>query len=53
MLAVDWGEATKIAAVGFGMVISILGILAVAIWIVGMALRKSTSKGKEESSQPK
>jgi len=43
-MAIDWGEAVQIGLVGFGVVFLVLVILAVAIWISGLVLRKIESK---------
>ena len=53
MIAVDWGEALRVAGVGFGMVIGILAVLGIAVWITGILLHKIGSKSEEESSQQK
>ena len=46
-MPVDWGLAGQIGGLGFGLVFIVLIVLAVAIWLVGMVLRKiSTDKGE-------
>jgi Na+-transporting methylmalonyl-CoA/oxaloacetate decarboxylase gamma subunit len=39
-MAIDWGEAVRIGLMGFGMVFLVLVILAVAIWLSGLVLRR-------------
>ena len=53
MVAVDWGEAIRVAGVGFGMVIGILAVLAITVWIAGILLHKTTSRSEEKNSQQK
>ena len=46
-MAIDWGEAIRIGLMGFGIVFLVLIILAVAIWLTGLVLRKiGSSKDK-------
>ena len=51
-MAVDWGLAGQIGGVGFGLVFAVLIILALAIWLVGLMLSK-TSPGKGETDDKK
>ncbi|MFC1934276.1 OadG family protein [Chloroflexota bacterium] len=51
-MAVDWGFAGQVGGAGFGIVFIVLVILAVAIWLVGIVLRK-IGAGKEETSDNK
>ncbi len=39
-MAVDWGFAGQVGGVGFGLVFAVLIILAIAVWLVGLVLRK-------------
>ena len=43
-MAIDWGEAVRIGLMGFGVVFLVLVILASAIWLSGLVLRKIESK---------
>jgi Na+-transporting methylmalonyl-CoA/oxaloacetate decarboxylase gamma subunit len=52
-MGVDWGEALRIGGSGFGLVFVVLIILAVAISLIGLAVRRinrdkanSTEKGE-------
>jgi Na+-transporting methylmalonyl-CoA/oxaloacetate decarboxylase gamma subunit len=46
-MAIDWGDAVRIGLMGFGIVFLVLVILAVAIWLSGLVLRKiDSSKDK-------
>ncbi len=47
-MAVDWGFAWQVGAVGFGVVFAILIILGVIIWLVGRILNK-IGAGKVEA----
>ena len=38
-MAVDWGLAVKLGAMGFGLVFFVLFILAFAIWLANMSVR--------------
>ena len=51
-MAVDWGFAGQIGGVGFGLVFVVLIILAVAIWLVGLVLKR-ISAGKGEAEEKK
>ncbi len=51
-MLVDWGFAGQIGGLGFGLVFVVLIILAVAIWLTGIVLRK-ISTGKGEASDKK
>jgi len=51
-MAVDWGFAGQIGGFGFGLVFAVLIILAVVIWVVGLAIRRaSTGKGETNKSE--
>ena len=39
-MAINWGEATRIGLVGMGVTFAVLIILAVAIWLTGLIIRK-------------
>ena len=46
-MGIDWGLAGQIGGVGFGLVFTVLIILALAIWLVGLVLsRIGASKGE-------
>ena len=51
-MTVDWGFAGQIGGVGFGIVFAVLIILAVAIWLTGLVIRR-ISTDKEETSNNK
>jgi Na+-transporting methylmalonyl-CoA/oxaloacetate decarboxylase gamma subunit len=50
---VDWGFAGQIGGLGFGLVFVVLAILAVAIWLVGLVLRKIGADKGSASDQKK
>ena len=46
-MSVDWGFASQVGGVGFGMVFLLLVILAAVVWLLGMVLGKGKmDKGK-------
>jgi len=45
-MGVDWAEALRIGGTGFGTVFLVLIILAVAISLIGLAVRRS-SRGQD------
>ncbi len=47
-MTVDWGFAGQIGGIGFGMVFAVLVILAIAIWLVGLLIRRFDS-GEEKT----
>ncbi len=47
-MAVDWGFAWQVGAVGFSVVFALLIILGVIIWLVGLILNK-IGVGKAEA----
>jgi Na+-transporting methylmalonyl-CoA/oxaloacetate decarboxylase gamma subunit len=49
---ITWGEAFRIGGTGFGTVFVVLSILAGAVVLVGLALRR-TGQGKAEAGQGK
>ncbi|TRZ51663.1 MAG: hypothetical protein D4S01_04320 [Dehalococcoidia bacterium] len=51
-MAVDWGFAGQIGGFGFGLVFVVLVILAIAIWVVGLVVKKA-STGKSEAEDKK
>jgi len=51
-MGVDWGQAFHIGGAGFGTVFLVLIILAGAISLVGLAVKR-ISRGKEEASNQK
>jgi len=51
-MSVDWGFAGQIGGIGFGLVFAVLIILALAIWLTGLVLRKiGTGKTKSASKE--
>ena len=46
-MVIDWGEAIKVGLVGFGWVFMVLVILAVAIWLSGIIIRRIERKKEE------
>ncbi len=51
-MAVDWGFAGQVGGVGFGLVFAVLIILAIAVWLVGLVLRKiGGDKGEAEEKK--
>ena len=48
-MAVDWGLAGQIAGFGFGLVFLVLIIVAVAMWLTGLVISK-TSTGEDETT---
>jgi Na+-transporting methylmalonyl-CoA/oxaloacetate decarboxylase gamma subunit len=51
-MAVDWGFAGQVGGVGFTLVFVVLTILAVAVWVVGLVLRRiGTGKGEAEEKK--
>ncbi len=51
-MEIDWGFAGQIGGFGFGMVFVVLIILAVAIWLTGLIIRKIEA-GNEETGENK
>jgi Na+-transporting methylmalonyl-CoA/oxaloacetate decarboxylase gamma subunit len=43
-MEINWGEAWQIGGIGFGLVFAVLAILAVAIWLIGLVIRKIDSR---------
>ncbi len=39
-MAIDWAQAWQIGGIGFGLVFSVLVILALTMWLTGVLLRK-------------
>jgi Na+-transporting methylmalonyl-CoA/oxaloacetate decarboxylase gamma subunit len=50
MVIIDWGQAVKVGWIGFGWVFMVLVILAVAIWLSGVIIRKM-EKRKEKPAE--
>jgi len=44
----DWSDAWQVAGVGFGVVFLVLIILAVAIWITGIVVKKMEIREKNK-----
>lgn len=49
---VNWAQAIQVGGIGFLTVFVVLGALALAVWIVGLLLRRFAAGGSGES-QPK
>ena len=49
----DWGDAWQMAGVGFGVVFLVLIILAVAIWITGIVIKKIEDRDKAKEAEEK
>jgi Na+-transporting methylmalonyl-CoA/oxaloacetate decarboxylase gamma subunit len=53
-MGIDWGFAGQIGGVGFGLVFVVLIILAIVVWLVGLALKKlSADKDKNKEAEKK
>jgi Na+-transporting methylmalonyl-CoA/oxaloacetate decarboxylase gamma subunit len=39
-MTIDWAQAWQIGGIGFGLVFSVLVILALTMWLTGILLRK-------------
>ena len=50
-MAVDWGRAFQIGGVGFGTVFLVLGILATAIVLIAIAVRRIDRSKSKDSIQ--
>ena len=48
-MAVDWGRAFQIGGIGFGTVFLVLGILATAIALIAIVVRR-IGRGKNKDS---
>ena len=52
--SLDWGDAWQVAGAGFGIVFLVLIILAVAIWVTGIIVKKlDTRNATKEEDQKK
>lgn len=54
-MAIDWGLATSIAGRSFATVFLVLVILAVAVWLIGLAFQRWKKRGeqvKPEEAKP-
>jgi Na+-transporting methylmalonyl-CoA/oxaloacetate decarboxylase gamma subunit len=51
-MGVDWGQAFQIGGIGFGTVFLVLSILAGAVVLVGLGIRR-ISRGKDEANSAK
>jgi len=47
-----WAEAFRIGGTGFGLVFGVLIILALAVWLIGLVVRR-TSGDKGEAEEKK
>ena len=52
-MAIDWGLAGQIGGMGFGIVFAVLIILAIAIWLTGLVVRKIGGSEEETSNRKK
>ncbi len=56
MAEIDWGQAATIAGAGVGMVATVLIMLAVATWLMGVLLgrieRRRRAGGGKPGAQP-
>ena len=52
-MAIDWGFAGQLGGVGFGLVFTVLVILALAIWLTGLVLSKIGISKAEASDKKK
>jgi Na+-transporting methylmalonyl-CoA/oxaloacetate decarboxylase gamma subunit len=43
-----WGDAWRVAGVGFGVVFLVLIVLAVAIWVTGIVVKKMETREKNK-----
>ena len=50
---VNWGEAFEIGGIGFGLVFLVLVILAVAMWLMGLLLRRYGGEEEETEAEGK
>lgn len=51
-MAVDWGQALNVGVKGFSVVVVVLIILALAVFLVGLAIKRSVAKkDKADSTQ--
>jgi len=51
-MEVPWGQALQVGGVGFGMVFALLIILAIVIWLTGLAFGKvSTDEGETDDQK--
>jgi Na+-transporting methylmalonyl-CoA/oxaloacetate decarboxylase gamma subunit len=48
-MGVNWGEALRIGGTGFATVFLVLAILAVAVLLIGLALKR-TASGKDKQN---
>jgi len=44
----SWGDAWRVAGVGFGVVFLVLIVLAVAIWVTGIVVKKMEIREKNK-----
>ena len=47
---IDWGQAWQIGGIGFGMVFAVLAILAVAIWLIGLLMRRLEARNNDAAT---
>ena len=48
-----WGDAWQVAGVGFGIVFLVLIILAVAIWVTGIIVKKLETRNTTKEEEQK
>jgi Na+-transporting methylmalonyl-CoA/oxaloacetate decarboxylase gamma subunit len=51
-MAIDWGFAGQVGGIGFALVFVVLIALALAVWVVGLVLRRIAT-GKGEAKEKK
>lgn len=49
----NWGDAWRVAGVGFGIVFVVLIILAVAIWVTGIIVKKMEARNAAKEAEQK
>lgn len=52
-MIVDWAQAWQIGGVGFGLVFVVLAILALAIWLTGLLLKKLGASSSDSGGKDK
>jgi Na+-transporting methylmalonyl-CoA/oxaloacetate decarboxylase gamma subunit len=50
-MAIDWGAAASIAGRSFATVFVVLIILAVAVWLIGLAFQRLKRRGEEAKAE--
>ncbi len=52
-MAVDWAQALQIGGIGFGLVVAVLVILALAMWLTGLLLKKMGTDSSDSGGENK